>query len=578
MPGQAYSQRALRVAAAPRVVIVGSGIAGLTAALRVSSFADVTLLTKGALEESNTLYAQGGIAAALFDDDSVELHVADTLRAGAGLGDEDAVRILCSEGPDLVRELVHFGVPFDRDGRALARGLEAAHSRSRVLHAGGDATGRAIELTLAQRVRASGARVLEHTMLVDLVVDDGRVVGVRTIDEGGSSGMLAAEAVVLASGGAGRLYSHTTNPAVATGDGVAAAWRAGAELADLEFYQFHPTALAVPGGTLVSEAVRGEGAVLLDTAGYRFMPGVHRDAELAPRDIVARAIARQMQNQGAPVLLDATGLGRAFLARRFPTIQAACQAAGLDWAREPIPVMTAAHYWMGGVKTDAWARTSLPGLFAIGEVACTGVQGANRLASNSLLEGLVFAARAADALSASDLPRSPLEDVLEHGAERSERQAQRVDAGTANASARDRSTPAKPAPAAISRVRTELQETMWRHAGLDRDEAGLREASAVLDGFGRRVSKAGVSALDAHGGTQTIAEHEDRNLLLLATLVVHSAAARRESRGAHFRSDFPVPSHEPAHSVVINRSGEIAIRATRQLAREGLVSEVVAAC
>jgi L-aspartate oxidase len=547
----------------PRVIVVGSGIAGLTAALRIAAFARVTLLTKGPLQESNTLYAQGGIAAALFDDDSVDLHVADTLSAGAGLGDEDAVRILCSEGPALVRELLRIGVPFDRDGDAPARGLEAAHSRARILHAGGDATGRAIEVTLAARVRASDVRILEHTMLTDLVVDGGRVAGVHTVDGLGRAGTLASEAVVLATGGAGRLYAHTTNPAGATGDGAAAAWRAGAELADLEFYQFHPTALAAPGGTLVSEAVRGEGAVLIDAAGTRFMPQAHPDAELAPRDVVARAIARVMERQGgAPVLLDATALGRGFLARRFPTIQAACEAAGLDWAQRPIPVTPAAHYWMGGVKTDAWARTSLPGLFAIGEAACTGAQGANRLASNSLLEGLVFAARAADALSATDLPRS---SSLDAEPRRPAVLPERHPAGLP--------TSAVPAQHAEGAVRgdtrqDELRDIMWRLVGVERDAGGMREAVRRID-----------ELADAPSACATIAEHEERNLLTLGALLTRTALAREESRGAHFRTDFPAPAAEAVHSVVVDRSGEAAIGTSSRLgAHSGFMEEVVAAC
>jgi len=525
-----------------RVVVVGSGIAGLTAALRISTFAEVTLITKGALQESNTLYAQGGIAAALFDDDSVELHVRDTLLAGAGLGNEDAVRILCSEGPALVRELVRFGVPFDRSGGELARGLEAAHSRSRVLHAGGDATGRGIAVTLATRVRASGIRILENAMLTDLVVRCGRTVGVRTLDADGTGGVLGAEAVVLATGGAGRPYSHTTNPCGATGDGIAAAWRAGAELADLEFYQFHPTALAAPGGTLVSEAVRGEGAVLLDASGSRFMQRVHGDAELAPRDVVARAIARQMTAQnGAPVLLDATGLGRRFLAHRFPTIQAACEAAGLDWALEPIPVTPAAHYWMGGVKTDAWARTSIPGLLAIGEAACTGAQGANRLASNSLLEGLVFAARAADALSATELPTSPVEDTVLSGSGRA----------------------AGEAPS--ERTVDDLREVMWRYAGVERNADGLSEALRLID------------ELQPADSVPSIAAQEELNLLTLGDLVVRAALAREESRGAHYRSDFPTTHSEAVHSRVILRDGDVHI-GTFTDARQGMTREVVGAC
>jgi L-aspartate oxidase len=559
----------------PRVVVVGSGIAGLTAAVRAAAFADVTVVTKDALRESNTLYAQGGIAAALFGDDSPESHAADTLAAGAGLCDDEAVRILCTEGPALVRELVRFGVPFDLvgygEGHAhgrdedlahLARGLEAAHSRARVLHAGGDATGRAIELTLAARLRASEVRVLEHTALTDLVVHDGRVLGVEVMDMGpskaGAAGaipaggvpadgapaggapvdaadamtvrrrVLGAEAVILATGGAGRLFAHTTNPAVATGDGVAAAWRAGAELADLEFYQFHPTALGVPGGALVSEAVRGEGAVLVNQAGERFLRRVHPDAELAPRDVVARAIAAEMTRQGgAPVLLDATALGRAFLAARFPTIQAACRMAGFDWAREPIPVTPAAHYWMGGVRTDGWARASLPGLYAVGEVACTGAQGANRLASNSLLEGLVFAARATESLGAATsgaaTPRwSPLDDelVLDAGVPKMAGGAHAADAAT-----------------------TFVRDTMWRLVGVARDGEGLREAVHLLDGV-RSEQEQAEPPRDA-------AALEARTLATIGALMARSALAREESRGAHHRTDFPRSAPEPRHSVLV---------------------------
>ena len=570
------------VSTRPRVIVVGSGIAGLTAALRASTFAEVTVVTKADLRESNTLYAQGGIAAALFDDDSATLHMADTVRAGAGLSDEDAVGILCAEGPDLVRELIDFGVPFDREddraGAALARGLEAAHSRARVLHAGGDATGRAIELALAARLTASGVRVIEHAMLTDLVTDDaglGRVIGVRTFD-GRAVTELGAEAVILASGGAGRLYSHTTNPAVATGDGVAAAWRAGAALSDLEFYQFHPTALAIPGGTLVSEAVRGEGAVLLGAAGHRFMTDVHPDAELAPRDIVARAIAATMASQGgSPVLLDATALGRDFLAARFPTIQAATRAAGLDWSREPIPVTPAAHYWMGGVKTDAWARTSLRGLYAVGEVACTGAQGANRLASNSLLEGLVFAARAVDALRADELRADELRAAHHPGPGLD-------DTGVSRAAAdRPRLRPDEESTRqAEARLGDRIRELMWRHVGVERDGDGLSEALDRLDALAASC-----------GAPISMQDYEDRNLLTLGTLVARCALARRESRGAHYRSDFPHTRSTAEHSVIalsetVPTTVPSSLTATPVafgdaedfFAREGRSGKAVAAC
>lgn len=333
-----------------RVLVVGSGIAGLIAAYRASARHDVVLVTKASAGEANTAYAQGGIAAALFPDDSAESHAADTLRAADGLADPEAVRILTSEGPTRVRELIALGVAFDRDGASgdLARGHEAAHSARRVVHAGGDATGREIERALLAAVRASAVALHEDTALAELILRDGRVVGAELL---GPSGLVVepADAVIIATGGAGRLFAHTTNPAVTTGDGVAAAWRAGAELTDVEFYQFHPTALAVAGTPLISEAVRGDGGVLLDEDGRRFMFDVHPDGELAPRDVVARGIAAAMARQGGrPVLLDATALGAEYLERRFPGLTATTRAHGFDWAREPIPVTPAAHYWMGG--------------------------------------------------------------------------------------------------------------------------------------------------------------------------------------------------------------------------------------
>ena len=411
-------------AEAPHTVIVGSGIAGLTVALHAAEHGcRVTLVTKDVLEHANTRYAQGGIAGVMFDDDRSEDHIRDTLTAGAGLSDPEAVRVLVDEGPARIRELIALGVAFDRgaDGE-FVKGLEAAHSYPRILHSGGDATGTAIEKALVARLRASDVRVIEHAFLIDLVQHAGRVTGVdlligdvaasgRSPHVPGRRERVEADAVVLATGGAGELYAHTTNPTVATGDGIAAALRAGAEVTELEFFQFHPTVLEgagqAPGESfLVSEAVRGEGATLIDEDGRRFAFDAHPDGELAPRDVVARAIARQMEEQGGrPVLLDATHLRgtpeetAAFLALRFPTIDRAVRDRGLDWAREPIPVTPAAHYLMGGVTTDLDGRTTLPGLYAVGEVARTGVHGANRLASNSLLEGAVFGARAGDVIA-----------------------------------------------------------------------------------------------------------------------------------------------------------------------------------
>ena len=506
-----------------KIIVVGSGIAGLIAALRLSRRFRVILVTKGEVAESNTRWAQGGIAAAVFPDDSVAEHVADTMSAGAGLCIPEAVEILCSEGPARIADLIRLGVPFDERDGGLARGLEAAHSRARVLHAQGDATGLSIETTLVKALRQANVEVLEHTFACDLSLPHGRVRGLKVITEGGQPRELEADAVILASGGAGHMYLHTTNPAGATGDGIAMALRAGAQLADVEFYQFHPTALAATGTFLVSEAVRGEGAVLVDAHGRRFMQTLHPDAELAPRDVVARGIALQMAAQGGhPVMLDATELGAEFLAQRFPSIDAACRSRGLNWANEPIPVTPAAHYWMGGVRTDLWGRTSVPGLFAVGEVACTGVHGANRLASNSLLESLVFAWRCADFLqdntfawsNAATTPRDeevtelPMSDEL-------------------------------PSPQVVLSDRTQLQSLMWSMVGIERNGHDLRKALERLDSW--------------HVEGTTVPSLETVNLLELARVTTRAALARRESRGAHFRDDYPESSPEWQHSLVFQQ-------------------------
>ncbi len=382
-------------------VIVGGGIAGLRAAVGLANAGRVLVLTKAEPAESNTGYAQGGIAAAVGDDDSAALHAADTIRAGDGLCDEAAVRVLVEHGADGVRDLIAWGADFERnpDG-SLALGREAAHSVRRVLHAG-DATGREIGRVLWNRVSAVPAvSTIDHALVTELIVEDRRVCGVAYFDRDRRRCEVRARATLLATGGAGQVFSDTTNPAVATGDGIALAYHAGARVADLEFVQFHPTALKLPGAPrfLISEALRGEGARLVNHRGDAFMTTYHADGDLAPRDVVARGIVREEHRTDGPVFLTLSHLDHEYVRRRFPTIAAMCTSVGLDLARDPIPVGPAAHYIMGGVETDEWTRTSLPGLYAAGEVACTGVHGANRLASNSLLEGLIFGARAAEAM------------------------------------------------------------------------------------------------------------------------------------------------------------------------------------
>ncbi|MGZ0067526.1 L-aspartate oxidase [Microbacterium arborescens] len=499
-----------------RVVVVGSGLAGGMCALRAADTGcEVVLVTKGALGEGSTAYAQGGIAAVTALGDSVLAHVDDTLRAGAGLGERDAVRVLAAAGPDAVGALEAIGVAFDRDDSGTLRlGLEGAHRVPRILHAGGDATGDAIQRALNRALKRAPVDICSDALVTDLVVSDGAVRGVRVLS-GERSETLAADAVVLATGGAGQLYAHTTNPAVATADGIALALRAGATVTDLEFVQFHPTALT--DGTLVSEAVRGEGAVLVDERGHRFCIQAHPDAELAPRDVVARAIAAAMARQdGRPVLLDATGLREtpsataAFLAARFPTIDAAVRARGWDWSRHPVPVTPAAHYMMGGVATDLDGRTDLDGLFAVGEVARTGVHGANRLASNSLLEAVVFGTRAADAITGGARRVAPVFP----GAAQSARTP-------AAATAVPRRT-----PTTEPFSREALQTLMWQYVGLQRDAAGLALALGALDAW-----------TDAAAPPRSRREHEDANLLLVARSVAAAALERPRSIGAHHRRD-----------------------------------------
>jgi L-aspartate oxidase len=488
-------------------LIIGSGIAGLRAAADLVEVGSVTVLTKADPTESNTGYAQGGIAAALGVDDAAEEHFADTMAAGDGLCDEDAVRVLVEDGVPYVQELVTWGVAFDRDATgALALGREAAHRVRRVLHAR-DATGRAIGDVLWSRVsNESGIQVRNHARATALIVRDGHCVGVRFHD-GRRVAECEAGAVLLATGGAGQVFSETTNPAIATGDGITLAWRAGARVADLEFVQFHPTALAVPGAPrfLLSEALRGEGAWLVNDAGERFMTRYERAGELASRDLVSRAIVKEATRTGRHVFLTLQHLDADWVHQRFPTIAAACRVAGLDLARDRIPVGPAAHYIMGGVETDTWGRTTLPGLFAAGEVACAGVHGANRLASNSLLEGLVFGARAAQAMVAPPTAGSMNNVTV-------------VDTPLA---ARLRTALAGPTEARIGRAEVpplpeEVRSLMWKAVGLVREATQLQPAVRQLETWSAQS-----------------------NLALLGYLIASAALRREESRGGHYRADFP---------------------------------------
>ncbi|HYU41548.1 MAG TPA: L-aspartate oxidase [Vicinamibacteria bacterium] len=486
-------------------LVLGSGIAGLRAALGLARHGEVLVVTKDQPTESNTGYAQGGVAVAMGSDDATELHLDDTLKAGAGIVSGPAARILVEEGPERIRELAAWGARFDREGGRFHFTREGAHSRNRVLHALGDATGWEMVRALLDRAqRTARISVRSFACSVDLVLAGGAVAGCRFLSESGAETTVIARATLLATGGAGMVFAETTNPPVATGDGMAMARRAGASLLDMEFVQFHPTALAVPGAPrfLVSEAVRGEGAYLRNGAGERFTE------ELAPRDQVARAIARENRAGRGPVTLDLRHLDPDHVRSRFPRIAATCARYGVDLTSDPVPVTPAAHYVMGGVATDLSGRSTLPGLYAAGEAAGTGVHGANRLASNSLLEGLVFGARASEAMVADPAPAA---------------------AGASLADASRRRVPEEGTEVDPAGLVATLRRRAWDSLGLERDGAGLRGLLDDLAALGAQVA--------AHPRHRAAAEA--RNLVAVAEAMAAGALFREESRGGHFRSDFP---------------------------------------
>ena len=495
------------------VLVIGGGVAGLRAAIAAAETAHVIVVTKDRPRDSNTAFAQGGIAVVSDVADSIEAHVADTLRVGCGLGDAAAVRIMAAEGPACLEELIAWGASFDTENGALALGMEGGHSARRIVHAMGDASGLELSKTLEARARGlERVRFFDRCFVIDLVVDQGRCIAALIYHEKYGHQIVWAKQVILASGGAGRIFRETTNPPAATADGHAIAFRAGVRLRDMEFVQFHPTALYVAGAErmLISEAVRGEGAHLVDRRGERFMPAYHADAELAPRDIVSRSIIEHMRKTSATaVYLDARHWPAGRFAQRFPNIAKVCADFDVDVARDLIPVRPAAHYMIGGVDVDARGRSSIAGLWVCGEVASTGVHGANRLASNSLLEGLVFGKR---------VGRDAAEEAL---------------AGPAIADPHVLKHELAPSPRTeldLTDVRNSLRAVCWRNLGIDRTADRLAETLEIIDFWGRYVMD---KVLADRVGWET------QNMLTVAWCIAVAAGARNESRGVHFRSDFP---------------------------------------
>jgi L-aspartate oxidase len=493
-------------------IVVGSGIGGLYTALQAKQYGSVLIITKGSIEDCNTRYAQGGIAAAIGKNDTAELHIQDTIAAGAGLSNEEAVNIMVREAPARIADLVGFRVPFDTVNGEIALTMEAAHSVPRVLHAGGDATGEYIEVTLSEQARSAGIMILENFLATEIMVEKNKVEGIKAIDcRTGTTEEFHCKYLILATGGAGQLFKYNTNPAVATGDGVVLAYNAGAEIADMEFFQFHPTALRMPGVPpfLISEAVRGEGGVLRNGEGYQFMKDYTEKADLAPRDIVARGIVSEMKKTHSDrVYLDVTHLPPNTITARFPHIYRFCLDRGLDITKAQIPVAPAAHYMIGGIRTNTWGETNITGLFATGEAACTGVHGANRLASNSLLEAIVFSRRI-------------MERTRNKGKDKSAEDEKVKDIHTQLSQ--------RPAPKFVPAPSLSLlQQINWEKAGIVRDKDGLNQAAGVLAAW-----------QSSFPHPTDLPSYELSSLITLGRLVTEAALIREESRGAHFRSDFP---------------------------------------
>jgi L-aspartate oxidase len=552
-------------------LIIGSGVAGLSCAIELEDYGTVAVLTKEGISEGSTQWAQGGIAAVLSPEplDSPLLHQQDTMQAGAGLCDRAAVDVLVNEGPHRIRQLIARGAHFDTEpSGALKLTREAAHRARRIVHSGGDATGKEVQRSLsASALGSERISVFEDTVTIDfLLVPDGegkpRCIGVLAFDQGtGEFKVFRGKATIAATGGIGALYKVTTNPPVLTGDGMAMAYRAGANLMDMEFVQFHPTAFAKGPNNpkfLISEAVRGEGAFLLNNRGERFMMRYHPDAELAPRDVVSRAIAQEILETGADyVTLDFTSQTAQQIAARFPKIYSTCVAYGIDPATEPIPVSPAEHYMMGGIRTGLDGETNIPGLLACGECACTGVHGANRLASNSMLEGLVFGIRTVQAaIRMKNLP-VPSSDILLNALLAA---ADMPSAATGSLSSPDAATGASDASMAptleeLNSARAQLQETMWKYAGLVRNGKGLQTALASLDELEARYGQPNTSP-------ELLREAiELANMICVARLVVQSALTREESRGAHYRTDFPATDteHWQYHILLRQENGQLIL-------------------